>query len=263
MINVLVVDDDPVVRELLTNTLTGYGLTVKTAASAVSAHRALRKGDIDVVLLDLVLPDADGIDVCRDIRLGSAIPIIMLTAISDEVTKVLGLEMGADDFMVKPAQPRELLARIRALLRRSVVVESAYATVEADSVAYPSADPTFTQVPNLPTPSQKVHAWRVDWKTRSLIDPSKQAQPLSAAEARVLAALLKNPGKVLSREHLIELTRTSEFKMLERSVDLMISRLRAKLRQPPDGNQFIRTVRGEGYRFTGGSIVQLDPVTGS
>jgi len=247
MITCLIVDDDPVLRELVGDHLKRYGLNARLADSAAAMQQELQRGGIDIVLLDLMLPDGDGIELCRDLRRHSKLPVIMLTAQGDPISRVLGLEMGADDYVSKPFEPRELLARIHALMRRSTG-----ALANAPASGLPTvADEPGPRVDPLTTPvSRGFGGWQIDWRNRMLISPEGVGLSLSNVEYRLLAAFADHPGEVLSRSQLVELTRSAASDSNERSIDLAVSRLRAKLREAPENPRFIRTVRGRGYQFT-------------
>jgi two-component system OmpR family response regulator len=209
-------------------------------------RRELSRGGIDIVLLDLMLPDGDGIELCRDLRMHSKLPVIMLTAQGDPISRVLGLEMGADDYVAKPFEPRELLARIHALMRRSsgALASSSQAEGAPDASMAPRLDPA-----GAPT-TRGFAGWQIDWRNRMLISPEGVGLSLSNVEYRLLAAFAEHPGEVLSRSQLVEMTRSAASENNERSIDLAVSRLRAKLRESLENPQFIRTVRGRGYQFT-------------
>ena len=247
MITCLIVDDDPALRELVGEHLTRYGLTARLADSAAAMRRELARGGIDIVLLDLMLPDGDGIELCRDLRMHSKMPVIMLTAQGDPISRVLGLEMGADDYVAKPFEPRELLARIHALMRRS---SGALAGTPAGEGVAPDAGPPGRLEPPGAPVSRGFGGWQIDWRNRMLVSPEGVGLSLSNVEYRLLAAFADHPGEVLSRGQLVELTRSAATESNERSIDLAVSRLRAKLRESLENPQFIRTVRGRGYQFT-------------
>jgi two-component system, OmpR family, response regulator len=247
MITCLIVDDDPALRELVGDHLTRYGLRARLADSAAAMRRELQRGGVDVVLLDLMLPDGDGIELCRDLRMHSRLPVIMLTAQGDPISRVLGLEMGADDYVAKPFEPRELLARIHALMRRSSgALAAAPGEAAADGAAAPRLGPAGAP------PTHGFGGWRIDWRNRMLVSPEGVGLSLSNVEYRLLAAFAEHPGEVLSRGRLVEMTRSAATESNERSIDLAVSRLRAKLRESLENPQFIRTVRGRGYQFTAG-----------
>ena len=246
MITCLIVDDDPALRELVGDHLTRYGLTARLADSAAAMRRELQRGGIDIVLLDLMLPDGDGIELCRDLRMHSKMPVIMLTAQGDPISRVLGLEMGADDYVAKPFEPRELLARIHALMRRS---SGALAAAPGETAAPEGAAQSRFE-PNGAPGTRGFGGWQIDWRNRMLISPEGIGLSLSNVEYRLLAAFAEHPGEVLSRAQLVEMTRSAANESNERSIDLAVSRLRAKLRESLENPQFIRTVRGRGYQFT-------------
>jgi two-component system, OmpR family, response regulator len=227
MITCLIVDDDPALRELVGDHLTRYGLTARLADSAAAMRRELQRGGIDLVLLDLMLPDGDGIELCRDLRVHSKMPVIMLTAQGDPGSRVLGLELGADDYVTKPFEPRELVARIKAVLRRRTQPE---AGKNAGSMV-------------------EFAGWRFDRLKRQLISPQQVVVPLSSAEYRLLNAFIERPRRVLTRDQLLDATRGQGVVVADRAIDLAVSRLRQKLSASEDGEQLIHTIRGEGYIF--------------
>jgi two-component system, OmpR family, response regulator len=253
MITCLIVDDDPALRELVGDHLTRYGLNARLADSAAAMRQELLRGGIDIILLDLMLPDGDGIELCRDLRKHSKMPVIMLTAQGDPISRVLGLEMGADDYVAKPFEPRELLARIHALMRRSsgALAMTPHGTAPA-AIGLSSGEPKAARADAAGTLAPRgFGGWKIDWRNRMLISPESVGLSLSNVEYRLLAAFAEHPGEVLSRAQLVELTRSAASDSNERSIDLAVSRLRAKLREAPENPRFIRTVRGRGYQFTG------------
>jgi two-component system OmpR family response regulator len=242
MITCLVVDDDPELCRLVEEHLGRYGLDVRSADCARGMRSELERGGVDVVLLDLMLPDGDGIELCRELRRHSKMPLIVLSAHSDSITRVLSLEIGADDYVAKPFEPRELLARIHALMRRSTGCLAS---------APPASAPGGARLDPVATPGSKSFAgWQFDWRNRMLISPQNVGLPLSNVEYRLLAAFAERPGEVLSRTQLAEMTRSAmHTETSERLIDLAVSRLRAKLRDAPENPRFIHTVRGRGYQF--------------
>jgi two-component system OmpR family response regulator len=230
----LVVDDDLDIRESLQRYLQGFGMSVNVAAGAQEMQRRMTAEDFDVVVLDLMLPDGNGLDLCRWIRAqhaGSA--VIMLTAQGDAISRVLGLEMGADDYLGKPFEPRELVARIHALQRRMGKYEGKYEGKGSREVQA-GRRVSFEQ-------------WTFDRVLRQLESPAGVMLALSNAEYRLLSAFVERPGRILTREQLIELTRAPGVEVNDRSIDLAVSRLRQKLADTPP--RLIRTLRGEGYLF--------------
>lgn len=226
MIQCLLVEDDIDILELVTQYLQGYGMAVTAVSSARQMDEAMKRQTFDVVLLDLMLPDANGLELCRQLRARSLMPVIMLTAQGDPVSRVVGLEIGADDYIGKPFEPRELVARIHAVLRRL-------------SPAH-REDKTGSSV-------VMFQGWMFDRLRRQLTSPDGVVVHLSAAEFRLLSVLVDRAEAVLSREQLIELTVTPGVLVNDRSVDLTVSRLRQKLRDSSGMPSLIRTVRGEGY----------------
>ncbi|MCC5884313.1 MAG: response regulator [Halomonas sp.] len=225
----IVVDDDPEIRELLVDYLGRHGYRALAAEDADALHRLLTSESPDLLIVDIMLPGDDGFTICRDIRRGSDVPIIMLTASADETDRILGLELGADDYLGKPFNPRELLARIKAVLRRA----------RAGS----PADPARARL-------VAFGAWRLDRMTRELIDERDERTPLSGADFQLLQVFLERPEQVLSREALYELTRGRQAPPLDRSIDVHVCRLRQRLGEDAHYHQMIRTVRGAGYVFT-------------
>lgn len=224
---ILIVDDDPEIRQLLVGYLQRNGLEAVPAATGREMAQMLERHAIDLVVLDLMLPDADGLALCRDLRARSALPVLMLTALGEEADRILGIEMGADDYLVKPFSPRELLARIRSILRR-----------------------TRALPPNLrPDPQRCLvfGGWTLDTATRLLTSPDGVATPLSGAEFRLLRILLDHPNRVLNREQLVELIHGREAEPYDRAIDVQVSRLRQRLRDDGREARLIKTVRGEGY----------------
>ena len=229
--HILIVDDDREIRELLTTYLVKNGLRVVAVPTGRHMRAALEEsGPFDLIILDLMLPGEDGLTLCRDLRTGKykATPILMLTARSEEADRILGLEMGADDYLAKPFSARELLARLRAVMRRTRMLPPNMGAVE---------------------PSQKLSfgEWQVDTVARHLIDDSGMMVALSGAEYRLLRVFLDHPQKVLSRDQLLSLTQGREAELFERSIDLLVSRLRQRLRDDAREPRYLKTVRSEGY----------------
>jgi two-component system OmpR family response regulator len=225
--HILIVDDHREIRELVTRALVKEGFRVTSAADGRAMHKALTDGRIDLILLDLMLPGEDGLSLCRNLRATSDIPIIMLTAKGDEIDRVVGLEMGADDYMPKPFGSRELIARIRAVLRR--------------------------RRQNGPAPKTAAHyrfdRWRLDTAARELIGDNGVTVPLSTGEYDLLLAFVERPQRVLSREQLLDLARGRAAGNFDRAIDTQVSRLRKKIEQDPADPKIIKTVWGGGYTF--------------
>lgn len=225
--HILVVDDDREIRSLVAQLLRKHGFRVTDAADGREMMQVLEDGRFDLVVLDLMLPGEDGLTLCRRVRGTSSLPIIMLTAMGEETDRIVGLEMGADDYLPKPFNPRELLARIRAVLRRS------------------GGEPPERQEEN--GGLRVFEGWSLDFAKRELRAPDGTLVPLTAGEYDLLAAIVERPGRVLSRDQLLDLTRGRDAAPFDRSVDVQISRLRRKLEPDPKEPQIIKTVRGGGY----------------
>ena len=225
--HILVVDDDHEIRTLLAEYLEKNGLRVSVARDGKEMQRVLDRVRVDLVVLDILLPGDDGLTLCRTLRASSQLPIIMLTARGDDVDRILGLELGADDYVPKPFKPRELLARISAVLRRTTHVLRE--PLPADVRCYRFA------------------GWRLDTTARSLTDEGGSTVALSGAEFRLLAVLLAHAGQVLSRLQLMELLRGRDLDPFDRSIDQRVSRLRQILRDDARSPLIIKTVYGEGY----------------
>jgi two-component system OmpR family response regulator len=221
---ILVVDDDPELRQLLHEYFGGWGYSVLLASDGAQMWEQLGKHTIDLVILDLMLPGEDGLSLCRSLRTKSAMPVLMLTASGDEVNRIIGLEMGADDYIHKPFIPRELLARVKNIMRRAG---------EAGGVASPARALHFA-------------TWILDLNAHHLIDAAGVVVSLSSGEFRLLKTLADNPNRVLSRDQLLEVFSNREAAPFDRTIDVMISRLRRRLND--DGEEpLIKTVRNEGY----------------
>jgi two-component system OmpR family response regulator len=235
--HILVVDDDREIRTLLRDFLEKNGLRATAVGDGAEARRALAAGRVDLIVLDLMLPHESGLAICRELRATSTIPIIMLTALGEEVDRVVGLEVGADDYLAKPFSPRELLGRIRAVLRRTSL---AARPAEADSVR-----------------GYRFAGWRLDTVTRGLTDATGANVPLGGAEYRLLVTLLASAPKLLSRAELMEIVRGRELDPFDRSIDVRVSRLRQTLRDDARAPQIIKTVYGQGYLI--GVPVEREP----
>jgi two-component system phosphate regulon response regulator OmpR len=224
--HILVVDDDPYLRELLASYLGANGFTVASAGDGVAMWAALAQTPADAIVLDLMLPGEDGLALTRALRGKSSVPILMLSARGEELDRVIGLEVGVDDYLAKPFGPRELLARLRALLRRSQS-----GGLDASATETPSFGP-FT----------------LDTLSHRLLRDGQEV-PLTSAEYELLAALLAHPNKVLSRDTLFDLLRGYERDAFDRSIDNRVARLRRRIERDPAAPAFIRTIRSEGYLF--------------
>jgi two-component system, OmpR family, response regulator len=230
--HILVVDDDREIRDLVARYLSGHGLRVRTAAEGRQMARELADWSFDLVILDLMLPGEDGLSLCRRLRVETEIPVIMLTAMGEETDRIIGLEMGADDYIAKPFNPRELLARIKAVLRRT----GKTATGTAPDIKAGS--------------KHRFAGWQLDLRTRELFSPDGMLIPLSSGEYDLLAAFVTHPQRVLSRDQLLDLARGREAQPFDRAMDVQVSRLRRKIEKDASVPVLIKTVRSGGYMFT-------------
>jgi two-component system, OmpR family, response regulator len=241
--HILIVDDDRELRELLAEYLRKNGFQVSAAADGRQMYQALAVEPVDLIVLDLMLPGEDGLVLCRNLRAGKAgtTPVLMLTARSDDTDRIVGLEMGADDYLGKPFVSRELLARIRAILRRTRMLPPNLRITE------PARTLAFGQ-------------WRLDTTARHLIDDAGTIVSLSGAEYRLLCVFLELPQRVLSRDQLLNLTQGRDAEVFDRSIDLLVSRLRQRLRDDAREPRYIKTVRSEGYVFSA-AVDLTEPVS--
>jgi two-component system, OmpR family, response regulator len=228
--HILMVDDDREIRELVGRYLKNRDYRVTLARDGKEMRRTLAKWNIDLIILDLMLPGEDGLALCRDLRTGSDIPVIMLTAMGGETDRIVGLEMGADDYLPKPFNPRELLARIKAVLRR----------------AKSTTRPTASKRPK----TLHFAGWRLELGSRRFYSPQGLLVDLSSGEFDLLATLAEHPQQVLTREQLLDLTQGRQEAPFERSVDMQVSRLRRKIEISDKAPELIKTVRGGGYIFS-------------
>ena len=228
--HVLAVDDDPSVRDLITTYLGDYDMRVTAVPDEQEMSKVLAREAVDLVLLDLRLKGEDGMDIARKLRAESKLPIIILTGRQDEADRVMGLELGADDYLTKPFSPRVLLARIRALLRRTRM----HATL-ADTVANIRA--------------YRFAGWDLNLRLRRLTAPDGRTVPLRNGEFNLLIAFLSTPQRVLAREQLLDLSRLHNAEVYDRSVDVQVGRLRRKMEADPRAPTLIVTERGAGYVF--------------
>jgi two-component system OmpR family response regulator len=225
--HILIVDDDREIRTLLRDFLEKNGYRATAVPDGKSMRRVLEQSHVDLIVLDLMLPGEDGLTLCRELRAKSQIPVLMLTALAEEVDRVVGLEVGADDYLAKPFSPRELVGRIKAILRRT---------------AYMPREPAPESVNGY-----RFGEWRLDMTTRTLTHADGTAVNLGGAEFRLLSILLAHPKRVLSRMQLMELLRGRDIDPFDRSIDVRISRLRQMLRDDARAPTIIKTVYGEGY----------------
>jgi two-component system OmpR family response regulator len=229
----LVVDDDPGIRELTAEFLSTHGYLVDTAEDGAAMRRKLAEESYALIVLDVMMPGEDGLTILRSLDRATSPAVIILSVIGEEVDRIVGLEMGADDYVAKPANPRELLARIRSVLRRK----------EAAPAAAPAGPGDRTYL--------RFAGWRLDPMARQLNDPDDVVINLSDGEFRLLVALVEHPRRVLTRDQLLDLSRGANVEFFDRAIDVQVSRLRRKLQRPGSGaEELIRTIRNEGYMFT-------------
>ncbi|WP_324050537.1 response regulator [Aeromonas caviae] len=227
--HILVVDDHSEIRDLLKRFLEQHGMRVSCARDGKEMKRLLDEREFDLLVLDLMMPGEDGLTLCRELRVKSRLPIIMLTAMGEETDRIIGLEMGADDYLAKPFNPRELLARIKAVMRRT----------QAESLP----------VPETLTRDLRFDRWLLDVNRRELVDEEGVGMSLSTAEFDLLKVFLERPQRVLSRDQLLDLARGREAVAFDRSIDTLVSRLRRKLERDPKNPELIKTIWGGGYLF--------------
>ena len=225
--HILVVDDDAEIRSLLGEYLERNGYRASTVADGRAMWAAIAKKPPDLIVLDLMLPGDDGLTLCRDLRARSSIPVIMLTARGDETDRIVGLEMGADDYLAKPFSPRELLARVKSVLRRTRSLPTDHARAEAALLRFAG--------------------WTLDVKARHLVSPQNVVVPLSGVEFKLLHVFLNHPNTILSRDQLIDLMLSRDATPFDRSIDVQVSRLRHRLGDDAKEPALIKTVRGAGY----------------
>jgi two-component system, OmpR family, response regulator len=231
-LTLLLVEDDASVRNSLADYLAKADLRVTATCDAKAARTALQARMFDLVLLDIMMPGEDGLSLCRYIRERLDLPIILLTARTEDADRIIGLEMGADDYMAKPFNPRELLARIKVVVRRSRALPPSMRIANRERISFGT--------------------WTLNLSERELVDENGVAVPLSTGEFTLLRVFVERPRRVLTREQLLELTRgASNIDSFDRSIDNQVSRLRKKIERNPAAPQLIKTVRGGGYVFSG------------
>jgi two-component system OmpR family response regulator len=226
---VLMVDDDPGIRDVVSEFLRRHGFAVETAGDGNEMEQLLARGPVDLIVLDIMLPGEDGLAICRRIAGPDGPAIIMLSAMGEETDRIVGLELGADDYLPKPCNPRELLARIRAVLRRRQEPRSAEGQLGAGCA---------------------FAGWWLDLVRRELRSPQGVVVNLSSGEFSLLRAFVERPQRVLTRDRLLDLARGPDTEAYDRAIDVQISRLRKKLDDGCGGQELIRTIRNEGYVFT-------------
>jgi DNA-binding response OmpR family regulator len=229
--SVLIVDDDPLIRELLQSYLAQEGYQVRCASTAEQAEACLAECPVDLVMLDIRLPGKDGLTLTRELRVRSEVGIILITGRNDDVDRIVGLECGADDYVIKPLNPRELVSRAKNLVRR------------VRHAQQPAATPASGQL-------KRFAGWVLDSDRRRLIDPDGSETLLTHGEFQLLSVFLRNSGHTLSRDQLMDQIRNREWLPNDRSIDVLVGRLRRKLRDDPAEPQLIITIHGAGYLFT-------------
>jgi two-component system OmpR family response regulator len=225
--HILVVDDHREIRELLAKYLGKNGLRVSVANGGAEMRQVLRTNAVDLVVLDIMMPGEDGLTLCRQLRQAGDMPIVLLTAVAEETDRIVGLELGADDYVTKPFNPRELLARIRAILRRAASAPKVGEETE--------------------TKRYRFDRWTLDVARRAMFEEGGAELALSAAEFRLLIALVARPGMVLTRDQLLDITAGRSAQTFDRSIDNLVSRLRRRIERDPQRPALIKTVWGDGY----------------
>lgn len=229
--HILVVDDARDIRDPLARYLENNGFRTSKAEDADAARKHLESAAIDLVVLDIMMPGEDGLSLCRDLRAKSSIPVILLTALSEETDRIVGLEIGADDYVTKPFSPRELMARIKVVLRR------------ADSGSHGNQQ-------DLGNGSLRFDGWELKLGERELVNPNHVTVPISTAEFHLLTAFLTHPKQVLTRDQLLDLAHGRQAQIFDRSIDNQVSRLRRKIEPDAKNPKYIKTVWGGGYSWT-------------
>jgi two-component system OmpR family response regulator len=228
--HILIVDDDTSIRSMLSKFLSDHGLVTSEAGNGRDMAAVLKKSSIDLILLDIMMPGDDGLTLCRRLQAESRIPIILVTAVDSETDRIIGLELGADDYVTKPFSPRELLARIRALLRRSSI---------GSNTAAPKRSALYSFA-----------GWTIDMNRRNLTSPQKTLVVLTSTEFDLLTVFVENPQKSLNRDQLLDALHGRVAHAFDRTIDVQVSRLRRKIEADPQNPLLIKTIRNEGYFFT-------------
>ncbi len=229
--HILIVDDHREIRDLLAKFLRKHSMRVTAAADASEARKLLKMSSIDLIVLDIMMPGEDGLSLARHVRETADMPIILLTAMAEETDRIIGLELGADDYMTKPFNPRELVARIKAVLRR------------AQSIPL-SREPELTK-------KLRFGRWIFHSDRREIVSDDEIVTPLSHGECLLLSVFLERPNLVLNRDQLLDLTKGRMANLFDRSIDNQVSRLRRKIEEDPKNPKLIQTVWGGGYKFAG------------
>lgn len=233
--SILIVDDHQSIRDPLSTFMQRFDFEVQAVADGVAMRQRLKERSFDLIILDVMLPGENGLSLCSYVAEHVGIPVILLTAMADQADRVAGLEIGADDYVLKPFDPRELVARVRSVLRRGP-------RQPADGQERGAAPPEERRI--------VFEGWSLDLQRRELSDPGQRPVPLTTAEFHLLRALLANANRVLSRSQLLSLTQREDAAVFDRSIDTQISRLRKKLESDPRHPSMLKTVRGDGYLLT-------------
>jgi len=240
--SILIVDDHQNIRDPLSTYLRRFDFDVEVVGDGKAMRQLLSQRSFSLIVLDVMLPGEDGLSLCRFVSEHLGIPVILLTAVTEQADRIAGLEVGADDYVVKPFDPRELVARIRSVLRRVQPRTSA----ELDGVAPPASRPEKRF---------SFGGWLFDTARRELKNPQNDEVPLSTAEFHLLWVLVENANRVLSRSQLLDLTQRTEHVVFDRSIDSQVSRLRKKLEPDPRRPSLLKTARGDGYLFAANVMV--------
>ena len=235
---ILIVDDNKEIRESLSEYLTNNELECNIAMDAVQAREMLSKKNYDLIILDIMMPGEDGLSLCRYIFENYKIPVILLTAKDEDTDKIIGLEVGADDYLSKPFNPRELLARIKSVLRRTTITEGVSKEKNTDN-----------DKQNIKNQLLKFGEWTLNIDQQEISKKSEKPIELSTGEFRLLLAFIENPKKILSRDQLLDIVSNRSLAAFDRSIDNQISRLRKKIELDPKKPKYIKTVWGGGYSF--------------
>ena len=235
--HLLIVDDHKEIRDLLSRFLVQHNYQISVAGNGDEMNQRMNEESIDLVILDVMMPGKDGLTLCRELRVHSNVPVIMLTAMGEEVDKIIGLEMGADDYLAKPFNPRELLARIKAVFRRFYAIP---AGITGQNIELPESQDNSVY---------RFDRWRFNVDLRELMDEQSVSVSLTSAEFSLLKIFVENPRRVLSREQLLDLAKGRESDVYDRSIDTIISRLRKKLEIDHKHPELIKTIWGGGYQL--------------
>ncbi|MEZ2299915.1 response regulator [Variovorax sp. RCC_210] len=248
---ILIVDDDAGIRSLVASFLEKHGFQVDAAGHPAEMRERLAQADYALIVLDVMMPGEDGLSALRELQRVGGPPVIMLSAVGTDIDRIVGLEIGAEDYLAKPCNPRELLARIRTVLRRTANSNAVNAVTAANTAAPPTAQATAPSQPATDAPATVLYfaGWCIDLETRLLHDPQGHPVDLSDGEFRLLRALVQHPRRVLTRDQLVQYALGAESDSYDRAIDVQVSRLRRKLASGEVRADLIRTVRNEGYMF--------------